>query len=55
MKPRSSSLRTRLRLGLGAIAVAVALLSIAAVLSLNRLGGAVATILRENYASVIAC
>ena len=51
----SSSLHTRLRLGLGAIAVALALLSAAAVLSLNRLGGAVATILKENYASVIAC
>ena len=51
----SSSLHTRLRLGLGAIAVALALLSAAAVLSLNRLGGAVATILRENYASVVAC
>src|SRR5580698_10295405 len=50
-----SSLHTRLRLGLGAIAVAVALLAAAAVLSLNRLGGAVATILRENYASVVAC
>src|SRR5580704_14652324 len=51
----SSSLRTRLRLGLGAIAVALALLSAAAVLSLNRLGGAISTILRENYASVVAC
>jgi signal transduction histidine kinase len=51
----STSLRTRLRLGLAAIAVALALLSAAAVLSLNRLGGAVATILRENYASVVAC
>jgi signal transduction histidine kinase len=50
-----SSLHTRLRLGFGAIAVAVALLAAAAVLSLNRLGGAVATILRENYASVVAC
>src|SRR6516162_6799562 len=51
----SSSLHTRLRVGLGAIAVALALLSAAAVLSLNRLGGAVATILKENYASVVAC
>jgi two-component system, NtrC family, sensor histidine kinase KinB len=50
-----SSLRTRLTLGLAAIAAAVALLSAAAVLSLDRLGGAVSTILRENYASVIAC
>jgi PAS domain S-box-containing protein len=31
------------------------LLSVAAVLSLNRLGGAVATILQENYVSVVAC
>ena len=51
----SSSLHTRLRLGLGAIAVALALLSAAAVLSLNRLGGAISTILRENDASVGAC
>jgi signal transduction histidine kinase len=51
----SSSLHTRLRLGLGAIAVVLALFSVAAVLSLNRLGGAVATILKENYASVVAC
>src|SRR6202034_1305622 len=50
-----AAVRGRLRLGLGAIAVALALLSAAAVLSLNRLGGAVATILKENYASVIAC
>src|SRR6185312_10138469 len=50
-----SSLHTRLRLGFGGIAVAVALLAAAAVLSLNRLGGAIATILRENYASVVAC
>jgi PAS domain S-box-containing protein len=50
-----SSLRTRLQLGLGSIAVAVALLALAAVLALDRLGGAVSTILRENYASVVAC
>jgi two-component system, NtrC family, sensor histidine kinase KinB len=50
-----SSLRTRVRLGLGALALALALLSAAAVLSLGRLGGAVATILKENYASVVAC
>jgi PAS domain S-box-containing protein len=48
-------LHTRLRVGLGTIAVALALLSVAAVLSLNRLGGAIATILKENYASVVAC
>jgi NtrC-family two-component system sensor histidine kinase KinB len=50
-----TSLRTQLRLGLGAMAVAIALLSVAAVLSLNRLGGAVSTILRDNYASVSLC
>ncbi|MEO7331963.1 MAG: HAMP domain-containing protein, partial [Minicystis sp.] len=50
-----SSLRTRLQLGLGAIAVAVALLALAAVLALDRLGSAVSTILKENYASVVAC
>lgn len=50
-----SSLRTRLQLGLGAIAVAVALLALAAILALDHLGSAVSTILRENYASVIAC
>jgi two-component system, NtrC family, sensor histidine kinase KinB len=49
-----SSLHTRLRVGLGAIAVALALLSIAAVLSLNRLGGAIETVLKENYVSVVA-
>lgn len=55
MKSHRTSLRTRLRLGLGAMVAALAILSVAAVLSLNRLGGAVATILRENYASVILC
>ena len=50
-----ASLRTRLRLGLGAMVAALAILAVAAVLSLDRLGGAVATILRENYASVILC
>src|SRR5437868_2349038 len=49
------SLRRRLQLGLAALAVALALLSTAAVLSLNRLGGAIGLILRENYVSVIAC
>lgn len=49
------SLRNRLRFGLAAIAIAIALLAAAAVLSLTRLGGAVEAILRENYASVIAC
>lgn len=55
MKLYRTSLRTRLRLGLGAMVAALAILSVAAVLSLDRLGGAVATILRENYASVILC
>src|SRR5262249_49192306 len=50
-----TSLRTRLRLGIGAVALALALFSAAAVLSLTQLGGAVSTILRENYASVILC
>jgi two-component system, NtrC family, sensor histidine kinase KinB len=50
-----NSLRTRIQLGLGAIALCLALLSAAAVISLGRLGGAVATILKENYASVVAC
>ena len=49
------SLRRRLRIGFGAIAAAFALLSIAAVASLDRLGDAIATILRENYASVVHC
>jgi two-component system, NtrC family, sensor histidine kinase KinB len=52
---RRRSLGRRLRLGFGAIAAAFALLSIAAVASLDRLGDAIATILRENYASVVHC
>jgi signal transduction histidine kinase/HAMP domain-containing protein len=55
MKRYRASLRTRLRLGLGAMVAALSILAVAAVLSLDRLGGAVATILRENYASVIHC
>ncbi len=55
MKRYRASLRTRLRLGLGAMVAALSILAVAAVLSLDRLGGAVATILRENYASVILC
>lgn len=55
MKPTRISLRRRLRLGLGAMVAALAILSIAAVFALDRLGGAVATILRENYASVVLC
>jgi PAS domain S-box-containing protein len=49
------SLRQRLRLGLMILAALLALVSIAAVASLNRLGSAVATLLRENYLSVVAC
>jgi signal transduction histidine kinase/HAMP domain-containing protein len=49
------SLRARLRLGLSVIAAALAILAAGAVASLDRLGGAVATILQENYASVIFC
>lgn len=49
------SLRQRLRLGLTILATLLALISIAAVASLNRLGSAVATLLRENYLSVVAC
>jgi len=47
------SLRARLRLGLAVLAAIVALLAIAATASINRLGGAIATILRENYLSVV--
>lgn len=49
------SLSARLRVGFGAIAAAFLLLSIAAVASLDRLGDAIATILRQNYATVILC
>ncbi len=49
------SLRRRLRLGLAILAALLALVSVAAVVSLNRLGSAVATLLRENYLSVVAC
>jgi signal transduction histidine kinase len=49
------SLKTRLRVGFAAIAAALALLAVAAVVSLDRLGGAVATILRENYDSTVLC
>ncbi len=54
-RPRGPSLRGRLRGGFALVAVACALLAAAAVASLDRLGGAIATLLRENYASVIAC
>ncbi|MGZ3476573.1 MAG: ATP-binding protein [Polyangiales bacterium] len=49
------SLRARLRLGLAVIAATLAILSLAAIVSLDRLGGAIATILKENYVSVVAC
>lgn len=49
------SLRARLRLGLAVIAATLVLLSLAAIASLERLGGAIETILRENYRSVVAC
>ncbi len=49
-----ASLRTRLTLGLGALAVLLVLVSLVALLALARLGGAVGTILQENYASVVA-
>jgi signal transduction histidine kinase len=49
------SLRARLRLGLAMIAATLAVVAFAAVLSLERLGGAIATILKENYVSVVAC
>jgi signal transduction histidine kinase/HAMP domain-containing protein len=49
------SLFRRLSLGLIYVAALLLLVSLVAVSSLRRLGGAVGTILRENYASVIAC
>jgi signal transduction histidine kinase/HAMP domain-containing protein len=49
------SLRARLRLGLATIAATLMVVAAAAVLSLDRLGSAIATILKENYASVVAC
>jgi signal transduction histidine kinase/HAMP domain-containing protein len=55
MSKQGPSIHGRLRLGFGAVAAAFVLLAIAAVASLDRLGGAVATILRENYASVVHC
>jgi signal transduction histidine kinase len=49
------SLRARLRLGLATIAATLVIVATAAVLSLDRLGSAIATILKENYVSVVAC
>ena len=51
---RAGSLRTRLTLGLVGLAIVVVALLAAASAGLDRLGGAVGTILRENYDSVIA-
>lgn len=48
------SLRARLRLGFAILTATLMVLAVAAVLSLNRLGNAIATILKENYASVLA-
>jgi methyl-accepting chemotaxis protein len=50
-----SSLRARVTLGLAAVTAALVLVAAVALSSLGRLGGAVDTILRENYRSVIAC
>lgn len=49
------SLRARLTYGMVAITAALAVVAVASVTALTRLGGAVDTILRENYRSVVAC
>jgi signal transduction histidine kinase/HAMP domain-containing protein len=49
------SLFRRLSLGLVSVIALLLLVSLVAVRSIRQLGGAVGTILRENYASVIAC
>src|SRR5690348_4831793 len=49
------SLRARVTLGFAVITLILAVVSVVAVSSLTRLGDAIATILRENYRSVIAC
>lgn len=51
----SPSLRTRITLGLAAVTLALLVVAVSAIVSLARLGGAVDTILRENYRSVAAC
>lgn len=48
------SLRARLRLGFAVLTATLLVLAIAAVAALNRLGSAIETILKENYASVLA-
>ena len=55
MAPVHPSLFRRISLGLVCVVGLLLLVSLVAVSSLRRLGGAVGTILRENYASVIAC
>lgn len=50
-----TSLRARLRVGLLALASIVLVLALLATSALDRLGGAVSTILRENYRSVLYC
>ncbi|MFO0648855.1 MAG: ATP-binding protein [Polyangiales bacterium] len=49
------SLRARVTFALAAITVALAVVAGSAMVSLTRLGGAIDTILRENYRSVVAC
>src|SRR4051812_25481537 len=49
------SLRARILVGFGSLALTLLLVSAVAMASLSQLSDAVATILRENYASVIAC
>lgn len=48
------SLRSRLRVGLAVLAATLALVALSAIAALDRLGSAVATLLKENYVSVIA-
>ncbi len=56
MPPRlQRSLRARITLALLAVTVALAVVAGSAMVALTRLGGAVDTILRENYRSVVAC
>ncbi len=50
-----SSIRSRLLRGLGVLVVILVISAAVSFLALRRLGGSVGLILRENYASVIAC
>ena len=52
---RRPSIRTRVQAALLAFVGAASLFAVLGVLALDRLGGAIATILPENYASVVAC